>query len=134
MLNITSEIWRRFQREYFINAGFTQKVNNKNLWLFISCVQIALYISCCQSLSIPHTENDCNKPRGIRIFLKILSWNFKFWKHNLTLSRWRSPSYRNQSIDFHSKSLDWFLYDRDLRHERVDSWPWPHSIHSIRRS
>ena len=22
-----------------------------------------------------------------------------------------SPSYRNQSIDLHSKSIDWFLYD-----------------------
>ena len=23
-------------------------------------------------------------------------------------------SYRNQSIDFHSKSMEWFLYDKDL--------------------
>ena len=39
----------------------------------------------------------------------------------LTLS-WRRPlSYRNQSIDLQSKSMDWFLYDRDLRHERVKS-------------
>ena len=30
-----------------------------------------------------------------------------------------SLSYRNQSIDLQSKSVDWFLYDRDLRHERV---------------
>ena len=27
--------------------------------------------------------------------------------------------YKNQSIDLQSKSMDWFLYDRDLRHERV---------------
>ena len=26
-----------------------------------------------------------------------------------------------QSIDFLSKSTDWFLYDRDLRHKRVKS-------------
>ena len=26
---------------------------------------------------------------------------------------------RNQSIDLLSNSMDWFLYDRDLRHERV---------------
>ena len=33
---------------------------------------------------------------------------------------WRRPlSYRNQSNDLESKSMDWFLYDRDLRHERV---------------
>ena len=32
----------------------------------------------------------------------------------------RSPlSYRNQSINLQSKLMDWFLYDRDLRHERV---------------
>ena len=27
--------------------------------------------------------------------------------------------HRNQSIDLQSKTMDWFLYDRDLRHERV---------------
>ena len=37
----------------------------------------------------------------------------------LTLS-WRRPlSYRNQSIDLLCKSMDWFLYDKILRHERV---------------
>ena len=29
-------------------------------------------------------------------------------------------SYRNQSIDLLWKSMVWFLYDRDLRHERVN--------------
>ena len=28
-------------------------------------------------------------------------------------------SYRNQFIDLLCKSVDWFLYDRGLRHERV---------------
>ena len=37
----------------------------------------------------------------------------------LTLS-WRRPfSYRNQSIDLLCKSMDWFLYDNSLRHERL---------------
>ena len=45
------------------------------------------------------------------------------WKHwselGLTLS-WRKPlSYRNQFIDLQSKSMNWFLYDNGLRHERV---------------
>ena len=39
-------------------------------------------------------------------------------KH-LTLSRRRQLSYRNQSIDLRSKSMDWFLYDNGLRLERV---------------
>ena len=44
----------------------------------------------------------------------------------LTLS-WRRPiSYRNQSIDLRSKSMDWFLYDIGLRHERVNiSFQYP---------
>ena len=43
----------------------------------------------------------------------------------LTLS-WRRPlSYRNQSSDLGSKSMDWFLYDSGLRHERVMTfWKW----------
>ena len=45
------------------------------------------------------------------------NWAMKFGQ--LTLSR-RSPlSYRNQSIDLLYKSMDWFLYDNDLRLERV---------------
>ena len=28
-------------------------------------------------------------------------------------------SYRNQSTDLRSKSMVWFLYDNDLRHERI---------------
>ena len=36
---------------------------------------------------------------------------------SFTLSWRRSLSYRNQSINFLCKSFDWFLYDRDLRHE-----------------
>ena len=43
---------------------------------------------------------------------------------HLTLS-WRRPiSYRNQSIDLLYKSMDWFLYDIDLRHERVEEQFW----------
>ena len=37
----------------------------------------------------------------------------------LTLSRRKPKSYRNQSIDLLCKSMDWFLYDNGLRHERV---------------
>ena len=29
-------------------------------------------------------------------------------------------SCRNQSIDLLCKSMDWFLYDKNLRHERVN--------------
>ena len=38
----------------------------------------------------------------------------------LTLSWWRPLSYRSQSTDLQSKLMDWFLYDWDLLHERVN--------------
>ena len=38
---------------------------------------------------------------------------------DLSLSWWKSLSYRTQSIDLQRKSMDLFIYDRDLRHERV---------------
>ena len=41
----------------------------------------------------------------------------EFW----ILSWRRSLLYRNQAIDLQSKSMDWFLYDRDLHHERVNT-------------
>ena len=37
----------------------------------------------------------------------------------LTLSLRRSLSYRNHSIDFQNNSMGQFLYDRDLRYEKV---------------
>ena len=54
---------------------------------------------------------------------KILLLTLKrFWKtvSALTLSRRRPLSYRNQSIDLGSKSMDWFLYGNGLRLERVN--------------
>ena len=37
----------------------------------------------------------------------------------LAFSWRRALSFRNQTIDLLSKSMDWFLCDRDLRHQRV---------------
>ena len=31
----------------------------------------------------------------------------------------RSLSYKNQSVDLQSKSMEWFLFDRGLCHERI---------------
>ena len=45
----------------------------------------------------------------------------RFSGFGLTHSCRRSVSYRNQSIDLFSKYMDWFLYDRDHRHERDNS-------------
>ena len=40
-------------------------------------------------------------------------------KGDLTLLCRKPLSYKNQSIDLESKSIDWFLYDTNLSHERV---------------
>ena len=42
----------------------------------------------------------------------------------LTLLWQRSLSYRHRSINLQSKSMDWNLYDRDLRPERVKCLCW----------
>ena len=55
-------------------------------------------------------------------YIKLLR-HFCYLKNNygsLTLSWWISLSYRNQSIDLQSKSIDSFLHDTDLRHQRVN--------------
>ena len=66
--------------------------------------------------------------------LQILQLHIHSTTTNLTLSWWRPLSYRNQSIDLQSKSMDWFLHDNDLRHERVklitfcSSYEHPHPV------
>ena len=76
-------------------------------WVFFMVYSFFLLLSSFSSL-FPYTLLLIN---SIFFFPTI----FRF----LTLS-WRGPiSYRNQSIDLLCKSMDWFLYDIDLRHERV---------------
>ena len=42
-------------------------------------------------------------------------------KEQILALSWRRPlSYRNQSINLQSKSMDWFLYDNGFRHERAN--------------
>ena len=52
---------------------------------------------------------------------------------SLTLSWWRSLSYRNQTIDLLCKLMDWFLYNRDVRHEIAHSTLMANSHHSWKR-
>ena len=82
-------------------------------------------------LFIPWTTNVPHHYSGVSIFnfeQAVVSWaevylrscqtsipEF-FW---LTFNYQCSLSYRNQSINLQSKLMDWFLYDRDLRHEQV---------------
>ena len=61
--------------------------------------------------------------RRIQNSAKHLIW-IVLWS---TLSWQRPLSYRNQPIGLQSKSVDWFLYDNGLRHERVNDF-WPPTI------
>ena len=62
--------------------------------------------------------------KKLKLNFNVNSGADKRSNHNqrgLTLS-WRRPlSYRNQSIDLLHKSMDWFLYDNGLSHERFKS-------------
>ena len=61
---------------------------------------------------------------------KVLLLVILFTIKQLTLSWQRPLSYGNQSTDFLCKSMNWFLYDKGLRHERVKGfeplrlWVW----------
>ena len=56
---------------------------------------------------------------GLGLKISVFIWCIDCMCRCLTLS-WRKPlSYRIQSIYLRSKSMDWFLYDNGLRHERV---------------
>ena len=56
------------------------------------------------------------------LVIKLINFHSESSHWNTLTLSWRRPSsYRNQSIDLRSKSMDWFLYDNGLRHERVNS-------------
>ena len=59
------------------------------------------------------------KQRRILNPVKHVKWSFL--RELLTRSWPRLLSYRNQSIDLQSKSMDRFLYDNGLRHEIINN-------------
>ena len=68
--------------------------------------------------------NSFTNPSSIifSLFLLFLNIFLENILHNLLTLSWQRPlSYKNQSIDLLCKSMNWFLYDNDLRHERVKS-------------
>ena len=66
--------------------------------------------------------NECKRVNCFFFFNIVANTIIKaitYTNQQLSLS-WRRPlSYGNQSIDLRRKSMDWFLYDNGLRHERV---------------
>ena len=75
---------------------------------------------CAKSRKKLKAINYFRKKASMQMFDRVLNTPLpKCFTFNTTLSLWMSLSFRNQSIDFLCKSMDWFLYDRDLRHEKV---------------
>ena len=81
---------------------------NKNLFaFFITTEKLPVYLGSYPELLVTVKTN---------VTTEIFNFNYN------TITFWwrRSQSYRNQYIDLLCKSMDRFLYDRDLRHERVN--------------
>ena len=57
----------------------------------------------------------------LKSWLKCFVTSSNITKKSSTLSRRRSLAYRNQSIYLQTKSMDWFLYDRQLRHKDLNT-------------
>ena len=77
------------------------------------------------SMVKPLIEKKDTKCRKCILAAERLAFTLRFLatgdsQQSLTLSWRRLISYRNQSIDLLLKSMDWFLYDIGLRHERVN--------------
>ena len=73
------------------------------------------------TLPPPQSSSEVGEYYGLSSISFIRSGRSWLWLL-LTLS-WRRPvPYRNQPIDLQSKSEDWFLYDRDLRHRWLNWW------------
>ena len=87
------------------SLDFCRSVHRKKSWNHF------FYFS--HHFAIPRKCHECLS------FAKIVEGSPPNFTSVLNLS-WRRPlSYRNQSIDLLYKSMDWFLYDNGLRHERI---------------
>ena len=85
------------------------------------------YLHCMKSVQIQKRKNSLfGHFSGTvnKIFVKLTGTRSRSSFLNFIFNLfWRRPlSYRNQSIDLLGKPVDWFLYDNDLRHERVKTY------------
>ena len=87
------------------------------------CKQISSLFTCC-----PVNHEYSWKKSQVEKKKQIMLYNMQeqilsvWWMNSvLNLSWRRSLLYRNQSIDLQNKSMDWFLYDRNFRLERVNA-------------
>ena len=95
---------------------------NSNIWGdFQICISVPLSKSVCRASEPMETLMLYIFPQKLlRIWNSMVRKKIRMMRNLLTLS-WQKPlSYRNKFIDLLYNSMVWFLYDRDLRHERVN--------------
>ena len=96
---------------------FSLNFSSKSPW----CSPVPLKF---ESYNLHHCKKNCCKLVFLVFTEQLLYQNIFGQPHCyevtlLNLSWWRSLSYRNQSIDFLRRSMDWFLYDNGLLNERI---------------
>ena len=128
MLTLNTFIWTVYsysQKYLDLHISQRNQYHNKKIWNFITLprtLNCKIYCKVCiiQELRIKDFRNgsmssdlvglnyavEFAMQRCIQDPVKHLSWSF-FCENS-------SISYRNKSIDLQSKSIDWFLYDREL--------------------
>ena len=123
-------IWKSYSRKFIsvkpneLIEGFRLLLSCKNYMNYLSFFSVFLNRQNILCLWLVHwyniymfSESNTCIARLMLALPFLISGNSQIF---LTLSWRRSLSYRNQFIDFQSKLVDLFLYDRDLRHERVN--------------
>ena len=115
----------------FVTGDFGKKYISKIVlrdWDFILSLTVDLYFKIDRYIKMKFSVIDffsnCKQISSLLqiclYFLKMsLMKYFINWGMDLILSRRSSLSYTNQFINLRLKSMDWFLYDRNLRLERV---------------
>ena len=113
--NIRADIWGMYYKEHRIPSTSRQDyflAITRNLGFLFDSTHLLLRVTDdtkIQKSHIFHLEIESLKIRELASLIGTL-----------TLS-WRRPlPYRNQYTDLLRKSMDWFLYDNGLRHERVN--------------
>ena len=97
----STQIQKFIMRCYFYWLGYLYCLLNKPMICFVLTMFSKIRVKCMYS------------------DLAAVVYMVAFRSITFTLS-WRRPlSYTNQSIDLLCKSMEWFLYDNGLRHERV---------------
>ena len=82
---------------------------------------LPLHLLLCKSWIFVKEKPD-RKKKGIMYYNTYQMTLGVWWMKRVLSFLWqRSLLYRNQSIDLQNKSMDWFLYDRNFRHERVNA-------------